>query len=117
MFCVDRCYLFSLQTTCCCCIVIRAARSDDSSGQNYGGGETTVATTQSSGQLTQDHRQSFTMAQLHERQEIVEANGMVFLRKIIRGEVIEVLKKRLVILLGLKLSYQKKGGEQLMIEF
>jgi hypothetical protein len=37
--------------------------------------------------------------------------------QIIRGEVIEVLKKRLVILLGLKLSYQKKGGEQLMIEF
>ena len=82
MFCVDRCYLFSFQTTCCCCIVIRAARSDDSSGQNYGGGETTVATTQSSGQLTQGHRQSFTMAQLHERQEVVEANGMVFLRKI-----------------------------------
>ena len=75
------CYIILL-TTCCCCIVIRAARSDDSSGQNYGGGETTVATTQSSGQLTQGHRQSFTMEQFHERQEVVEANGMVFLRKI-----------------------------------
>ena len=44
--------------------------------------ETTVAMTPSSGQLTQDHRQSYTLAQLHERHEIVEVKGGVLLRSI-----------------------------------
>ena len=77
--------------------MIIAAKSDDSTEQNNGSGttvvtpryrlqnydnETTVATTQSSGQLTQVHRQSYTQAELHERHEIVEVKGMVFLRRI-----------------------------------
>ena len=73
---------------CLCCVIITAANGSRTtvatprySLPSYVN-ETTVATTQSSGQLTQDHRQSYTHAELHERHEMVEVKGMVFLRSI-----------------------------------
>ena len=57
---------------CLCYVIITAAN----------GSGTTVVTPHSSGQLTQVHRQSYTQEELHERHEIVEVKGMVFLRRI-----------------------------------